>query len=73
VLLAIANRRACLLANHGMLVLRRRSAQALDLASNSRRSANSTGAPASSVQPVLLDAAEMATVLEKFAGYGQQA
>jgi hypothetical protein len=24
-------------------------------------------------QPVLLDAAEMATVLEKFAGYGQQA
>jgi L-fuculose-phosphate aldolase len=50
-------------------IWRRRSTSA----SNSRRSANSTGAPASSVQPVLLDAAEMATVLEKFAGYGQQA
>jgi hypothetical protein len=41
--------------------------------SNSKRSANSTGAPASSVDPVLLDAAEMATVLSKFASYGQQA
>jgi L-fuculose-phosphate aldolase len=73
VLLAMTDRRACLLANHGMLVLRRlicrrRSTLAIELEALCEQywRACQLG------QPVLLDAAEMAAVLEKFAGYGQQ-
>jgi L-fuculose-phosphate aldolase len=73
VLLAIANRRACLLANHGMLVLGDDLAQALDLGIELEALCEQYWRACQLGPPVLLGAAEMATVLEKFAGYGQQA
>ena len=73
VLLAIANRRACLLANHGMLVLADDLAQVLDLGSELEALCEQYWRACQLGPPVLLDALEMATVLEKFAGYGQQA
>jgi L-fuculose-phosphate aldolase len=73
VLLAIANRRACLLANHGMLVLGDDLAQVLDLGSELEALCEQYWRACQLGPPVLLDAREMATVLEKFAGYGQQA
>jgi L-fuculose-phosphate aldolase len=73
VLLAIANRRACLLANHGMLVLADDLAQVLDLGSELEALCEQYWRACQLGPPVLLGAAEMATVLEKFAGYGQQA
>ena len=73
VLLAIANRRACLLANHGMLVLADDLAQVLDLGSELEALCKQYWRACQLGPPVLLDALEMATVLEKFAAYGQQA
>ncbi len=73
VLLAIANRRACLLANHGMLVLGDDLAQVLDLGSELEALCEQYWRACQLAPPVLLDAREMAAVLEKFAGYGQQA
>jgi len=71
-LAAMQDRRACLLANHGMLVFGRDLAQALDLGVELEALCEQYWRACQLGEPVLLDAAEMATVLEKFAGYGQQ-
>lgn len=72
ILRAIDKRRACLLANHGMLVLGDDLPQALDLAVELEALCEQYWRACQLGQPVLLDATEMAAVLEKFAGYGQQ-
>mgnify|MGYP000859626714 FL=1 len=72
VLRAVEQRRACLLANHGMLVLGSDLAQALDLGSELEALCEQYWRACQIAPPVLLDAAEMAIVLEKFATYGQQ-
>ena len=72
VLLAIVNRRACLLANHGMLVLGDDLQQAIDLGIELETLCEQYWRACQLGQPVLLDTAEMATVLDKFASYGQQ-
>jgi L-fuculose-phosphate aldolase len=69
---AMAQRNACLLANHGMLVFGRDVEHALDLASELETLCEQYWRACQLGQPVLLDAAEMTVVLEKFAGYGQQ-
>ncbi|WP_291985925.1 class II aldolase/adducin family protein [Candidatus Accumulibacter sp. ACC007] len=73
VLLAIADRRACLLGNHGMLVLGEDLEQALALGGELEALCEQYWRACQLGDPVLLDAAEMATVLAKFASYGQQA
>lgn len=71
-LLALEGRRACLLANHGLLTLGRDLEQALELALEVESLAAQYCRTLSIGQPVLLSAAEMAHVIEKFATYGQQ-
>ncbi|MEF8699344.1 MAG: class II aldolase/adducin family protein [Candidatus Accumulibacter sp. UW26] len=72
VLLALTDRRACLLANHGMLVFGADLAQAQALAIELEALCEQYWRACQLGQPLLLNAAEMAAVLEKFAGYGQQ-
>ena len=71
-LAAMTQRNACLLANHGMLVFGRDLAQALDLAVELEALCEQYWRACQLGEPVLLDEREMATVLEKFAHYGQQ-
>jgi len=71
VLRAIDQRRACLLANHGMLVLGRDLAQALDFGVELEALCEQYWRACQIAPPVLLDATEMARVVEKFATYGQ--
>jgi len=71
-LAAMAQRKACLLANHGMLVFGRDVDQALDLAIELEALCEQYWRACQLGEPVLLDAREMAIVLEKFAHYGQQ-
>ena len=71
-LVAMAQRNACLLANHGMLVFGRNLDQSLDLAVELEALCEQYWRACQLGEPVLLDAREMATVLEKFAHYGQQ-
>ena len=71
-LAALQGRRACLLANHGMLVFGRDLEQALDLGVELESLCEQYWRASQLGQPVLLDAAEMAIVLDKFAAYGQQ-
>lgn len=70
---AMQARCACLLANHGMLVFGSDLAQALDLGVELETLCEQYWRACQLGEPVLLDAAEMATVLEKFSSYGQQA
>lgn len=72
-LAAMAQRNACLLANHGMLVCGRDPAHALDLAVELEALCAQYGRACQIGQPVLLGEREMAVVLEKFSSYGQQA
>jgi len=72
VLTAMHERSACLLANHGMLVCGRDLKQALDLAVELESLCEQYWRACQLGEPVLLDGEEMALVLEKFAGYGQQ-
>ncbi len=72
-LLAMQGRNACLLANHGLLVFGRDLAQALALGIELEALCEQYWRACQMGQPVLLDAAEMSVVLEKFASYGQQA
>ena len=65
-------RQACLLANHGMLVFGRDLRHALDLAIEFEALCEQYWRALQIGQPVLLDEAEMAVVLEKFGSYGQQ-
>lgn len=69
---ALAGRKACLLANHGMLAFGKDLPDAFKLA---REVENLSGQYWRALQvgrPVVLDDAEMARVLEKFRTYGQQ-
>jgi L-fuculose-phosphate aldolase len=75
-LAAMDGRSACLLANHGMLVFGRDLKQALDLGIELEALCEQYWRACQLPhlgEPVLLGADEMKTVLEKFAGYGQQA
>jgi L-fuculose-phosphate aldolase len=65
-------RRACLLANHGQLAWGRDLEAALDLAREVEALADQYARALQLGEPVLLDDAEMARVLEKFRTYGQQ-
>ena len=69
---AMADRRACLLANHGLLVAGRDLDEALALAVELEELCEQYWRACQLGQPVLLSADEMAAVLQKFAGYGQQ-
>lgn len=73
VLAAMAGRNACLLANHGMLVFGKSLEQALALGIELETLCEHYWRACQLGEPVLLDAAEMARVLEKFGSYGQQA
>ncbi|MCL2346505.1 MAG: class II aldolase/adducin family protein [Desulfobulbus sp.] len=71
-LAAMAGRKACLLANHGLLVAGRDVDEAFSLAVELEELCEQYWRACQLGQPVLLDEAEMAAVREKFAGYGQQ-
>lgn len=70
-LAALADRKACLLANHGMIALGGSLAQALALAIEVETLAEMYWRALQIGEPMLLSGAEMAIVLEKFATYGQ--
>ena len=70
VLEALAGRRACLMANHGLLCLAADLPAALALAIEVEALARSYLLALSVGEPVLLDDAEMERVLEKFKSYG---
>ena len=69
---ALQDRRACLLANHGMLALGATPQDALKLASEVENLAGQYLHALSVGEPVVLDDAEMRLILEKFRTYGQQ-
>ena len=71
-LAAMAERKGCLLANHGMLVAGRDLAEALALAIELEELCEQYWRASQLGSPVLLSAEEMAEVLDKFKGYGQQ-
>ena len=71
-LAAMDNRCACLLANHGLLVAGRDLAEALALAIELEELCEQYWRACTIGRPVLLSAGEMAEVIEKFKGYGQQ-
>lgn len=71
-MVAMHERKACLLANHGLLVAGRDLDEALALAIELEELCEQYWRACQLGQPVLLDAAEMAAVMDKFAGYGQQ-
>ena len=71
-LTAMQGRNACLLANHGMLLFGRDLEQALALGIELEALCEQYWRACQLGQPVLLSDEEMATVLDKFAGYGQQ-
>ena len=71
-LLALRDRCACLLANHGLLVFGKTLAQLFALAVEFEALCEQYWRACQLGQPVLLDPDEMATVRVKFASYGQQ-
>ena len=71
-LLAMRERKACLLANHGLLVAGRDLEQALALAGELEELCEQYWRTCQLGTPVLLSPDEMAAVGEKFSSYGQQ-
>ena len=71
-MLAMRKRKGCLLANHGLLVAGRDLADAFALAVELEELCEQYWRTCQLGEPVLLSAAEMAAVLEKFQSYGQQ-
>jgi L-fuculose-phosphate aldolase len=72
-LVALQDRQACLMAHHGMLVFSAKSLRnALDLAIELENLSEQYWRVLQLGSPQLIDEAEMARVLEKFKGYGQQ-
>jgi L-fuculose-phosphate aldolase len=71
-LAALEDRCACLLANHGMLAYGRDLEQAFDLGVELEALCAQYWRASLAGEPVLLGAAEMAAVRERFRGYGQQ-
>ncbi|MCE9673168.1 class II aldolase/adducin family protein [Myxococcus stipitatus] len=72
VLEALEGRKACLMANHGMVAVGKDLARAFKLAVEVETLAAMYWRALQVGEPVLLDDAEMARVLEKFETYGQQ-
>jgi L-fuculose-phosphate aldolase len=70
-LAALADRRACLLANHGVIAIGNSLASALALAIEVETLAEMYWRALQVGEPLILDEAEMKTVLAKFATYGQ--
>lgn len=70
-LAALAGRKACLLANHGMICVERDLDSVLALAVEVETLARQYCIALQTGEPVLLPAAEMATVLRKFRSYGE--
>lgn len=71
-MLAMRDRKGCLLANHGLLVAGRDLAEALTLAVELEELCEQYWRASQLGEPVLLSAGEMAAVSEKFQSYGQQ-
>ena len=71
-MLAMQDRKGCLLANHGLLVAGRDLAEALALAGELEDLCEQYWRACQLGYPVLLTPAEMHAVLEKFRAYGQQ-
>jgi L-fuculose-phosphate aldolase len=71
-LAALAGRRACLMAHHGMVVFGRDLKEALALAVELESLCEQYWRVLQLGAPKLLPAAEMTRVIEKFVGYGQQ-
>ena len=71
-LLAMLDRKACLLANHGLLVAGRDLDEALALAIELEELCEQYWRACQLGAPVLLSVTELAEVLVKFSGYGQQ-
>jgi len=71
-MLAMQDRKGCLLANHGLLVAGRDLAEAFALAIELEELCEQYWRACQLGEPVLLSAAEMAAVIEKFRSYGQQ-
>ena len=71
-MLAMRERKGCLLANHGLLVAGRDLPEALALAVELEELCEQYWRACQLGEPVLLSAAEMAAVLDKFQSYGQQ-
>jgi L-fuculose-phosphate aldolase len=69
---AMRERKGCLLANHGLLVAGRDLDEALALAVELEELCEQYWRACQLGNPVLLSNQEMADVIEKFAGYGQQ-
>ena len=69
---ALEDRRACLLANHGVVALGATPAQALHLAQEVEALARQYVLARQVGDPIILDDDEMQRVLERFADYGQQ-
>ncbi len=69
---AMADRKGCLLANHGLLVAGRDLDEALALAVELEELCEQYWRACQLGEPVLLSDGEMADVLVKFSGYGQQ-
>ena len=65
-------RRACLLANHGQIACGPTLAKALELAREVEMLARQYLLALQAGEPVLLDEAEMARIIEKFGAYGKQ-
>ncbi len=69
---ALADRKACLLAHHGVVACGETLSKAYDLAVEVETLAEQYGRARALGAVPLLDAAEMQRVIEKFKGYGQQ-
>lgn len=69
---ALADRQACLLANHGMITLGRDIDSALELAHAVEDLARQYCITLQIGGPVIIDAAEMRRILKKFEDYGRQ-
>jgi L-fuculose-phosphate aldolase len=70
VLAALAGRKACLMANHGLICLERDLLRALALAIEVEYLARAYCQCLAIGEPILLDSTEMARVIEKFRDYG---
>ena len=69
----LKDRDACLMANHGQIAIGASLTAALELAAEVEVLAEQYYKVLTLEKPVILDAAEMARVIEKFKGYGQKA
>ncbi len=72
VLMAMTGRKACLMANHGLLCLEQDLPRALALAVEVEQLAQMYYQCLLAGEPVILDEEEMGRVLEKFKSYGRQ-